>query len=187
METSSKPKRFRFTIRLLFLLIAATGFILSLYYPRIHCEVEIDCAAANRTEALRHCRTAKSAVILTKAIEGLPNLDQEATSDSITWLRERIETTPTDKNLIRIRVVGKPTERKEVEQMANAVAKSLMEFIDPISEKELLDLVELERILDQSDLPHKQLGVVQKFIREIKVQGLRPEPKIVSINEGWGR
>ena len=129
-EAANSPRpRFRFGLATLLLFVLVFSFILSRYYPRVCYSVTVRTGAANPQVALTYSHLARSSTALRGAMGRCPDIASHAEGDALNWLQTHVRAEPTDDNLVRVMIVGRPKDKKHYTRVVEAVAEELVAFL----------------------------------------------------------
>lgn len=155
MKSLSRFLPRRFSIKLLMVVVAIACAVLAQFYPHTYSSVLIQCGAVNHNEALTYCRIARSNKVLAAVVAKTPAVSELASGEPVDWLSENVDATPTDDNLIQLKIIGSPRNRRQLQLIMDALAAEFVTLLQQSAQSvadETLSL--LSEAKDQLDKDH---------------------------------
>jgi hypothetical protein len=133
-DPKKRPRRrWQFSLTTLFLLVTIASVVLSQFYPRVYVSTQVQIPGMTATTAPTYREVVLSNRVLSGAATRYPQINQLAGIATPSWLRANIEVRHMEKDILDIRMAGRPSERDRMQGLVNAIAEEYVDFLTPLT------------------------------------------------------
>jgi hypothetical protein len=130
---NSPRRRWQFSLTTLFVLMTVACVVLSQFYPRVYVSTQVQIPGMTATTAPTYREVVLSNRVLSGAATRYPQINQLAGIATPSWLRANIEVRHMEKDILDIRMAGRPSERDRMQGLVNAIAEQYVDFLTPLT------------------------------------------------------
>ncbi len=103
--------------------------ILSRFYPRMYASVEVQVPTMKKTDVPTHMQIVRTSHILAGVLARHPEFKDVAGADTLSWMHARIDVRHVEKDILEIRMSGRPAERERLQELVNAIAEEYVDLL----------------------------------------------------------
>ncbi len=137
MASSQSPKRprrrWQFSLATLFILMTIVCLILSRFYPRIYASVEVQLPAMTAQTVPTYMQVVRTKHILSGVANRRLELANTSDMATLSWLQSHLEVRHVGKDVLEIRMSGRPSERKRLQAIVDAIAEEYVDFMTELT------------------------------------------------------
>lgn len=133
-DPKKRPRRrWQFSLTTLFVLVTIACVVLSQFYPRVYVATKVQIPGMTATTAPTYREVVLSNRLLSGVATRCPQINQLAGIATPSWLRANIEVRHTQKDILEIRMSGRPADRDRMQGLINAIAEEYVDFLTPLT------------------------------------------------------
>jgi hypothetical protein len=107
--------------------------ILSLFYPRVYASVEVQVPTMTKATAPTYQQLVRANQILGAVVVRHPEFRETTGVETVSWIGARIDVRHLGKDILEIRMSGRPIDRKRLQEMVDAIAEELVDFLTELN------------------------------------------------------
>ncbi len=107
--------------------------ILSRFYPRIFASAEVQVPTMARAAIPTYLQLVRTNPILSAVLTRHPEFTEIAGVETETWIRTRLDVNHVEKDILEIRMSGRPNERERLQELVDAIAREYVSFLTELT------------------------------------------------------
>ena len=120
-------RRWQFSLTALFLAMTITCVVLSRFYPHVYVSAHIQIPTMTLVGTTTFCEEILSDTVVHRVVKRCPHLTGDDSVETLAWLRANVEVRHVKKDILEIRMSGRPGDYDRMQEFVDAIAA---EYVD---------------------------------------------------------